>query len=158
MRGLVVMLLSVVFIGCKNENRIYDQYHDFDDRVWTITDTPTFDFVVDDNTIQYTLTGHVRNAVSYPWSRIFIQYDLYDSTGKVLKESLVTHYLFDAKSGKPQGSTGIGDIFDHEVSLIEDYNFPYAGKFSLKLQQRMRVDTIEGMLAVGLRVEKSLQQ
>jgi gliding motility-associated lipoprotein GldH len=158
MRGVVVLLLSAMLLGCGDENRIYDQYHDFDDRVWMVTDTPRFDFVVDDNSIEYTLTGHIRNTVGYPWSRIFVHYDLQDSSGNILKESLLTHYLFDAKSGKPHGATGIGDIFDHEVPLLDNYKFPYAGKYSLKFQQRMRVDTVEGMLAVGLRVEKIKQE
>jgi gliding motility-associated lipoprotein GldH len=157
MRGFVVIGLFLLLISCKDENRIYDRYHDFDDRVWVVTDTPTFEFEVADNELEYTIMGHLRNAVSYPWSRIFVQYDLQDSVGNTLKESLTMHYLFDAKSGKPQGSTGIGDIFDHEVILLDGYKFPYKGRYVVKFEQRMRVDSLEGMLAVGLRVEKQRQ-
>jgi gliding motility-associated lipoprotein GldH len=70
-----------------------------------------------------------------------------------LSKELVSVYLFDQKTGKPFGNSGIGDIYDHQFFLMKNYSFRKAGLYSMGLQQFMRQDTISGILAIGLRVE-----
>jgi gliding motility-associated lipoprotein GldH len=67
----------------------------------------------------------------------------------------MTEFLFDAKTGKPFGKSGIGDLYDHQFLLLQDYQFITAGKYHLELEQFMRQDTLPGILAVGVRVEKA---
>ena len=62
--------------------------------------------------------------------------------------------LFDPKTGKPFGRSGLGDIYDHRLQFIKNFKFPYSGKFRMKFKQEMRKDSLDGILAVGLRVEK----
>ena len=97
----------------------------------------------------------MRNSVSYPWSRLFITYYLQDSTGKDLQTKLLNEDLFDTKSGKPLGESGLGDIYDHQFQVLRDYQFAYPGKYKMKFEQFMRTDTLHGILAVGLRVERA---
>jgi gliding motility-associated lipoprotein GldH len=66
--------------------------------------------------------------------------------------------MFDAKTGAPNGTSGLGDIFDHQALLISGHKFPYAGIHKIKFEQFMRKDTLEGIFAVGVRVERSLSK
>ena len=59
------------------------------------------------------------------------------------------------KTGKPFGTSGLGDIYDHRFELLKDYQFPTRGKYRIKLEQMMRMDTLHGILAVGVRVENN---
>ena len=153
MRNLFVAGVVGIFLISCDQTRVYEQNVDFSQGYWLISEKPEFDFVIDRSIDKYTLYGNIRNSVSYPYARIFLNYYLLDSAGNELQKKLVTQYLFDAKTGKPFGSSGLGDIYDHQFELLKDYRFKYPGKYKLKFEQFMRTDTLQGILAVGLRVE-----
>ena len=151
---LGLFLLALFATGCDN-SRVYEEYTDFNERYWLVKDVPSFEFVIEDTTVRYNLLGNVRNSVSYPWSRIFMNYQLKDSTGVELHKALLSDYLFDAKTGEPNGVSGLGDIYDHQLLLLKDFQFKKSGIYRVSFEQRMRTDTLQGILAIGLRVEKA---
>jgi gliding motility-associated lipoprotein GldH len=151
----IAMIIAILTTGCE-DNRIYEQYTDFEEGYWLVSNKPEFEFVIDDSNTRYNLYSNVRNAVSYPWSRLFMTYYLQDSIGNVVHKSLTNDYLFEAKSGKPLGTSGLGDIYDHRLLLLKNYQFQKPGKYKIRFEQFMRTDTLQGILAVGLRVEKSV--
>jgi len=138
-----------------DSNRIYEKNIEFEDRAWKVMDEPRFEFLVSDTVQHYNLYYNVRNSLDYPYARIFITYHLYDSTGKELNKKLINNDLFDQKTGEPFGESGIGDLFDHRLPILNHYRFSYPGKYSIKLDQLMRQDTLKGVIAVGVRVERS---
>jgi gliding motility-associated lipoprotein GldH len=154
MRILILALVTASVLVACDENRVYEKNIDFDERFWAVQDSAEFEFHIPNNSIEYNLYCDVRNSVSYEWSRLFIHYYLMDSTGKVLENKLAELMLFDPKTGKPFGSSGLGDIYDHRLQVIKNFKFPYSGKFRMKFKQEMRKDSLDGILAVGLRVEK----
>ena len=152
---LSLFLILLVLVGCGDESRIFDENFDFDGRYWPVKTKPTFDFLVETNQT-YSIYCNVRNSVSYPYSRIFITYSLADSLGVELKKEMISEFLFDQKTGEPLGTSGLGDIYDHQLLLLKNYTFPKSGKFSIQFEQFMRTDSLQGILAVGLKVEKDL--
>jgi gliding motility-associated lipoprotein GldH len=151
-------LATGLLITSCDDTRIYEKNHDFTDRYWVAKETPTFDFNIQDTTQRYNLILNLRNSVSYPYARIFVDYTLSDSVGHALAKELLNEYLFDVKTGKPAGSSGLGDIYDHQFVLLENFNFGKHGKYKVSFEQFMRTDTLQGVLAIGLRVETSTQQ
>jgi gliding motility-associated lipoprotein GldH len=149
----LALVCAVLFVAC-DENRVYEKNVDFDERFWSVQESPEYEFEIIDNSINYNLYCDIRNSVSYEWSRLFFNYDLTDSSGRVLQNDLAEVMLFDPKTGEPLGNSGLGDIYDHRVPLIRNFRFPYSGKFKMKFRQEMRKDSLDGILAVGLRVEK----
>lgn len=157
MRKLVVFVFVVlVFTSC-TDNRLYEDYVDFEGRFWAVTEQPAFEFQIDDPNAKYGLYCNIRIAESYLYSDFNFQYTLSDSSGNVLAKRLVVKDVFDRKTGKPFGESGLGDIYDHQVQLA-DYDFANPGKYKITLEQFMRKDSLEGVLAVGVRVEKSGKQ
>lgn len=155
MRSLFFILVIVLLVSC-GDNRVYEEYKDFSSKSWIVNDTVSFEFQITDASVPYNLKCNIRNSLDYPYSRIFVNYTLEDSTHKVLATKLVTSYLFDGKTGEPRGSSGIGDIYDNSFTL--DSRKMTAGKYHIKLQQFMRTDTLQGILAAGARIEKIQQQ
>ena len=153
----VLFLACVIFIlfSACDESRVYEQNVDFNERYWMVSEKPEFEFTIDKPADRYTLYGNIRNSVSYPYARIFFNYYLQDSTGAEIQKQLVTQYLFDAKSGEPFGNSGLGDIYDHRFELLKNYQFKHRGRYKIKFEQQMRVDTLQGILAVGLRVDNN---
>jgi gliding motility-associated lipoprotein GldH len=62
--------------------------------------------------------------------------------------------LFDKKTGQPLGD-GLGDLFDRQVLIFNDYQFAAAGTYSFKLKQFMRMKELPGIMSFGLKVEKT---
>lgn len=151
MRILPVLAL-LALISC-DQSRIYEQNVDFKEKAWVVSEQPRFEFEIKDHTRNYNLYYTVRNSLNFPFSRMFVTYTLQDSTGNNLKKELVSEFLFDQKTGEPFGSSGIGDLYDHRFPLLKNYHFDRPGKYAITLEQFNRRDTLEGVLAVGVRVE-----
>jgi gliding motility-associated lipoprotein GldH len=148
---LCAMAIALMIAGC-DSNRVFEKNEEFKDRTWKIAAPATFDFQISDASKKYNLLMDVRNSIEYPFARLFVNYDLKsDSTS--LSRELISVYLFDQKTGKPFGTSGIGDIYDHQFPILKNFTFKRAGNFHMSFQQFMRQDTIPGILAVGLRVE-----
>jgi gliding motility-associated lipoprotein GldH len=152
---LPIIFLALFLAGC-DDSRVYEVNHDFEQRAWLVNEKPEFEFEITNPTDRYTLYCNVRNSVAFPYSRLFIKYSLTDSSGKSLEGKMMPAFLFDQHTGKPQGSSGLGDIYDQRFPIVTNYQFPAAGKYKVNFEQFMRKDTLEGILAIGLRVEKEL--
>jgi gliding motility-associated lipoprotein GldH len=155
MRKVFVFFLVAFMASACDEDRVYEKNVDFDDRFWPVSEKPEFEFDIVDNAVNYNLYCNIRNSVSFPYSRIFINYSLEDSSGVAIQKQLTPAFLFDQHSGKPQGTSGLGDIYDQRIPLLKNYHFNKPGKYRVRFEQYMRTDSLQGILAVGLRVEKT---
>ncbi len=148
--GIVIVLLS----AC-NHNSVYEKIVDFREKAWVVSNHPQFSFEIKDYTVRYNLYYTLRNSLEFPFSRVFVNYNLHDSTGTSLRKELVYHYLFDQKTGRPTGSSGLGDLYDHCFPLVKNYKFEKPGIYTVTLEQFNRSDTLAGILAVGILIEKA---
>jgi len=153
-RFVIGIFLSVSISAC-DSSRVFETYTDFDEQQWMATEQPMYSFEITD-TVKHNLYCQLRNSSSFPYSRFFVSYTLKDSTGSVLKKELLSTYLFDAKTGKPLGNSGLGDIYSHQIDILKNHSLPI-GKYQLSFEQFMRKDTLEGILSVGLRVERAME-
>lgn len=152
MRNTIIIFLSCLLFAC-DSSRLFEENINLKKRYWRADEPMIFDFKIEDVSKSYSIYYNVRNSLEYPYARLFIQYTLSDSTGSPLDKKLNAQFLFDQKTGKPLGNSGIGDVFDHQFLLIEKQVFNYPGKYQLKVEQFNRQDTLRGILAVGARIE-----
>ncbi len=153
MRILVFLSIIMLLNSC-DDCRVYEKNYDFTGRHWLANEKPSFEFTVAQDQ-SCNLYCNLRNSVDYPYSRIFITYTLKDQAGLQLKKEMIHTFLFDEKTGKPIGSSGLGDIYDQQILLLQGFTFKQPGTYTLQFDQFMRTDTLQGVLAVGLRVEKA---
>lgn len=155
MRAVFGFMIAMALLSACDGDRVYEKNFDFDDRYWAVTEKPQFDFQIGDTLMQYNVYCNVRNSLEYPYANIFLTYYLRDSAGVLLRKELVRHLLFDEKTGEPFGDSGLGDIYHHRIPLLRGHHFGYTGDYSISFEQFMRTDSLTGVLAVGLRVEKA---
>ncbi len=148
------LFAAVGLLGSCDDRRVFEDNHEFTGRSWVVKDEPVFEFTILDSIQAYTVYYNVRNSLDYPSTRINVTYVLSDSSGKELAKKLVYHNLFEA-SGRPLGESGLGDLYDHQFAILSTFQFPARGKYSIRLTQFMRQDTLPGVLSVGVRVERN---
>lgn len=161
-RTSVLILLALPFLYACDENRVFEQNKDIKNHTWHKDSTLHFNVEITDADLPYHIYYNVRNSVSYPAQNIYLNIEIQDSTGRSLSSDLNNIELFDPKTGKPYGD-GLGDIFDHRIRVLENFQFPYAGPYQIDVQHRMRdkimVDNgLPHILSVGIRVEKAAKQ
>jgi gliding motility-associated lipoprotein GldH len=156
MRNLVLIFICAAWFTACDDTRVFEKNLDFEQQAWMSGHKPEFEINIPDTATAYNVYCNLRTSVDYPFSRIFFTYYLEDSLGLVFSKKLVDYMVFDPQTGKPNGSSGLGDIFDHQVPLVNQHRFPYAGTHRIKFEQFMRTDTLAGVFAVGVRVEKSV--
>jgi gliding motility-associated lipoprotein GldH len=153
--GVFAILTGCILVlsSC-GDGKVYQEYTDFNARYWLVSDTAKFSFSIEDTTSRYNVYCNLRNSTQYPFSRIFLNFSLSDSTRKDFHTSLLNDFLFDPKSGEPLGKTGLGDLYDHQLTVLKNYKFAHSGPFMVNIEQFMRTDTLQGILSVGVGIEK----
>lgn len=151
------IIFVILLASSCNGNRIYEKNVKFQNRIWTKDTDAVFDFEIADINTNYKFYFNLRNTILYPYQNIYLSYSLEDTLGNVYDSELTNIDLFDSKTGKPFGS-GMGDIFDHQYLVIENYQFNNPGMYLFKIRQYMRMDSLPEIMSVGLRIERSVNQ
>ena len=154
LRILAFFLFASLTSSC-DSNRLFEVNNTFKNKHWESDSIQMFEFEIEEKTIAYNILFNIRNSSDFPYNNIYVKYSLEDTLNNIIEEQLVNYDLFDSKTGKPLGQSGIGDLFDHQFLLLDNYSFERSGKYIFKVQQYMRVDTLSGVLAAGFRVEKN---
>ncbi len=140
-----------------DSTRVYDNNHDFPKLYWPATEKPAFSFTIADTAALYNLYANLRHDNSYPFANLYFTFTLADSSNIQFRK-LFTADFYDRKTGKPLGSSGIGFLYHHRVPLLTQYRFAQPGTYTVRFEHFMRTDTLRGVQAIGLRVEKAEPQ
>ena len=149
---LISLIIVVAFLSSCDSNRVYEDTKTFNNAYWLADSIKYFEFEIPDDKAEYNIQLSLRNGRDYPHRNIYVQYEILDSTQTTLDEELRNFQIFHPKSGYPYGN-GSGNIYEHSFDLLAGYEFPYSGKYSVKVQQYMRYDSLPEVYSVGLRIE-----
>ena len=117
--------------------------------VWTYADTVAFDYEIADTTRAYDLSLGVEHSTAFATENLYAKFVTRYPNGEVQEES-VSLALADA-FGNWLGDCA-GDRCELKVPLQDSARFPAPGRYGLTLRQYMRQDSVEGPLAIGLRI------
>lgn len=150
--NFIAFLLFILIVGCDSK-RVFEDNVEFSDKNWRVAQTARFKFQITDTAKKYNLFLNVRNSLDYPYARLFVNYELLTPDSTLVSKKMISDFLFDQRTGKPFGTSAIGDVYDHQFPVLNNFSFKKVGQYKMNLQQFMRLDTIPGILAVGIRVE-----
>ena len=148
-----IFLLELFFFACGNTNVAIDETSSFDSSEWIQKKPIQFEVIVEDSLVNYAMYVVVRQNNAYPFYNLYFSPSVIDGSGKTVQKGLAEAILYDPKTGKPKGS-GFGDIYEKKFLVYPTLKFPHKGKYHIQLEQSMRVDTLAGMVSMGLLLEK----
>jgi gliding motility-associated lipoprotein GldH len=150
-RWILILSVSFFFSAC-SESGLYEKVDFMPDHAWSYTNQPEFSFEVKDTTSNYQVYFIIRHADAYEYNNIWIKLK-----SKLPGESVEREDRFDvplATDNKWLGS-GMDDLHDHRVLLYrEPVRFSKTGSYTIKIAHDMRVEPLQHVFNVGLRVEK----
>ena len=74
----------------------------------------------------------------------------------MLSKKLQGMDLFHAASGEPYGA-GFGNQFDYKILSDSTQKFTKPGVYTLRIEQSMRIDTLNGISSIGVEVVQNVK-
>jgi gliding motility-associated lipoprotein GldH len=150
-RSFQIILVLFLLAGC-NETGLYEKVYFLKGNAWSSQEQPSFEFEVKDTSSKYQLYFLIRHADAYEYNNVWISLK-----SQLPGDSVIRKERFDiplADQTKWLGS-GMDDMFDHRVLLYrEPVKFSKTGMYKVSIGHEMRVEPLEHVFNVGLRIEK----
>jgi gliding motility-associated lipoprotein GldH len=151
----LIFLASFVLLSSCNNNIIYTDSTAIPGKKWELMNILSFRVPVDDTLSSNNVMFTIRSGSSYPYRNIYLFVKTVSPDGNSLTDTL-EYFLADEK-GKWYGK-GFGDV--HELNLPYKSNvfFPRKGTYQFNIQHGMRIENLDGIYDIGLRIEKTGKQ
>ncbi len=145
--GIIGLLFSMA--SCDN-NSIYD-HNELVAKPWSADQKAVFNFEIDDTLSAFNYYINIRNTTDYNYSNLylFIRTDFPDG-----RYSVDTAEIFLADINGNWLGDGFGEIKDNQRLFRKHGRFPMKGMYKITFEQAMREENLEGIEAVGIRIEK----
>jgi len=150
-----LFILSTAALLCMSScdsNRLYETNTPVANEKWTYDDAKTFSFDVKDTAAHYNIYINLRHSFQFEWRNIYVDVTTGLPDGKKMNKRV--NLPLSEADGKWYGSC-LGDNCDIPVLIQENAKFPMTGKYTFTIKQDMRVNPLEKLKSVGLRVEKA---
>jgi gliding motility-associated lipoprotein GldH len=147
------LLLSVVVLieSCDNK-MVFEENLKINNSNWDVSQPLTFNVNIVDTTVYYNMYINVRNSNNYKFSNLYLFMHTAWPTGQSEVDTL--QMILAKADGRWLGS-GLGDIYENQIPLKQNFKFYRSGKYRFTLEQAMRLNPLPGILDVGIRIEKN---
>jgi gliding motility-associated lipoprotein GldH len=153
MKSLFIPLfISVLAINACEPGYFFEAEKNIPNGQWTYRDTLDFKFSVADTTVLYNLYLDFTHADSFPNQNLYVRLHTRFPDGRRLSKP-ISFDFFDAE-GNPAGKCS-GHACRAHIAIQQNAFFNQAGEYLLTLEQFTRRDSLAGLRAVGLAIEKS---
>ncbi|MBD99723.1 MAG: hypothetical protein CMO34_07760 [Verrucomicrobia bacterium] len=149
--SLILVCFTLSSLAC-NEGIVLNDHKKFEEGMWVRKNKIVFDYEISENNALYDIYLNFRHTGNYPFENIYFFIETVSPDNKFAKDT--AQMILADKKGRFLGK-GIGDIFDYEFKFKEGIKFPVSGKYSIQVEQAMRVETIEEVTDFGIRIERA---
>lgn len=142
--------LIAITISC-DRDKFFDESLSLPNDKWPKDEIMSFKINIEDTVSPYKFYLNVRNSTSYRYNNIYFFLTTEFAGGGMSRDTI--ECLLAAKNGKWLGR-GSGRYRDNRIPIRENIHFPRKGIYTIRLNQAMREDNLEGISEAGVRLEK----
>ena len=147
---LLLALLIVMVISC-DSNRVFEEHIAMEKGTWNVKNKLPFKVAISDLMARYNVYLNIRNGPEYQYSNLFMFMNTVFPDGKIARDTIeLTLADYD---GRWLGS-GMGSVKFSRFLFRKDLRFKQTGNYQFILEQAMRVNELNGIRDIGLRIEK----
>ena len=151
LNSLFVLSLGLFITSCDG-NRVFEENVAIKNNQWDIKQIVKLEVPISDNLSKNDLYINVRNGGNYNYSNLFLFITTSMPNGKKLTDTL--ECVLADESGKWLGK-GTGQIIDNRIPFKRNVVFPDTGKYTIEIEQAMRMELLPEIYDIGLRIEKA---
>ncbi len=151
-----ICLISIVFLSMVSctDNILFQGSSVAPEEGWNKDWKPEYMFTVNDTLRSFNTFLDIRHTTFYPYSNLFLFVTLVGPDGQTSVDTV------ECPLAAPDGTwygKGLGfiheDRFESHILYKHNNRFPQLGEYTLRLEQAMRRETLDGILNVGVSVE-----
>ncbi|MCW5922375.1 MAG: gliding motility lipoprotein GldH [Saprospiraceae bacterium] len=150
-RLAILAAVALLQTACE-QHLFFEEKKEIPNGVWTYRDTLNFSFTVSDTSQLYNMYADFEHADTFPNQNIYLRLHTRFPDGQRLSK-VRSFDLFDEK-GESKGKCS-GQRCRVRSLLQDNAYFNMAGEYVITLEQFMRSDSLPGVRAVGLYIEKT---
>lgn len=148
--AVVLPVMFLVLITACNRPAIYDKVKEVS-QPWLSNEKVSFVVDITDSLSPFNFYITVRNHVDYRYANLFLFLETRFPDGRVARDT-INLWLADA-AGNWLGK-GMGEFRDSQILYRKRGRFPMTGRYRFEFEQAMRTPRLEGIKALGIRIEK----
>jgi gliding motility-associated lipoprotein GldH len=152
LKRVLIALALIVYLSSCNKIGLFEKVFFTPKQQWIQSFQPEINFDITDTSSSYLVYFTVRHADAFAFNNLWIK--VYS---KMPGDSLEKQERFDIPlaDGKQWLGSGMDDIFNHRVLLYRTpVKFAKPGEYYLRIAHDMRIDPVEFIFNVGIRIEK----
>lgn len=154
MRRSVTWLICLILFSlssCDNQ-RVLEEYAALENSTWEYEEAVAFETEIKDTSATYNLLVNVRHNGLYSYQNLWVMVAIEGPDGKpTLKRK---ELILAEKDGRWIGS-GLGDLLDVQETVLKHFKIKEAGVYKLAIRHDMRINSVQNVEAVGIRLEKA---
>ena len=154
----VIGAMALLATACSNDV-VFQADVPVPEGAWNKGFTPEFAFDITDTVSKHDVYIDLRHTGDYPFSNLYLFVDLTGPNGRSARDTV--ECLLADPTGRWLGK-GTGFVFADRRQAKVLYKlgnrFPAVGRYTMKLEQAMRMDPLPAVIDVGVSVERSLQR
>lgn len=150
---LIVFIFLLFAIAC-NTGSFYSKTLDMEG-TWKRSDTVVFCVNIPDAGHHFNFYIDIRNNTDYRYSNLYVFLHSEFPNGNITHDTL--EFILAKKDGEWIGK-GMGNVKENNILIRPNLIFPDTGTYCFTLEQAMRVEELQGIEDIGIRIEKAEQK
>jgi gliding motility-associated lipoprotein GldH len=150
--SLAILFVLFFLISSCETNNAFEKNLDIPGYKWKGDYKLQFPVTIKDTSVPYNIYINTRHADYYPYMNIWYMVSIVFPDGKIQSQRQ------EIPLANPDGAwlgEGMGDIWDRSYMIQQGAHFSKPGTYTFQLEQIMRQDPLPGMLASGIRIERT---
>jgi gliding motility-associated lipoprotein GldH len=139
----------VLICSCDNPQYLFREDTLIENETWHVNNQLPFYFTVTDTQEMYLIGFNICYTKNYPMQNIYL------FLHTVFPNGMRAHDTIDVDLFSPEGKPlGKGTESIELLKYFSRVQFPVSGRYTMSLEQAMRIDTLPGIISMGLYVTK----
>ncbi len=148
----ILGIIIGLFITSCSTDTVMDQSFALPSEGWYMNNGIEFKTEIADTLKNYDFAISIRNSIDYRYSNFYIFLITEFPNGNFARDTI--EFILADNGGKWLGK-GWGSVKENNILLNENMRFPIGGDYRFIVQQAMRVDTLDGIMSIGLKISES---
>ncbi len=145
-----LLVCSLLFSSC-DKKVVMESHQNIVNDKWDYADAKVFTAGITDTVQHYNIGVSLRHGFNFEWRNLWVKIETTFPDGNKYEKRV--NLVLSNADGVWHGEV-LGDNCDILIPIQDNAFFPQTGKYSFKISQDMRVNPLDYVKSVGMRIEK----
>ena len=146
-----LLFAFVIFLASCMGSSVFHENLSLKSGKWNAVDSLVFNALITDTVQPHSIFLSLRNKGSYSFSNFYAFISTHAPSGAVRTDTV--EFVLADRHGKWMGK-GFGDLWQTTRPFKMGIRFPHTGIYMFTVKQGMRVESLEGIMDFGIRIDR----